>query len=174
MARVEQIGVAIGALGAMLILMALFPSVTGLAPTPGLGVIQLFVFLMGLSWFIFGALFYVKFAYYPHDKSTLMQQIGTRLAFTGLVLATMAALPDALGFGSHGVGAEQESYFGPLQAAGVLGGFFMACIGVLVYAVSGPLDNDQSNAEAAPDETLAEDAEDQREENTGDGAEEVD
>jgi hypothetical protein len=167
MARVEQIGVAIGALGAMVILMALFPGVTGLAPTPGLGLIQLFVFLVGYSWFIFGALFYVKFAYYPGEKSTLMQQIGTRLAFTGLVLATMAALPDALGFGSHGVGTEEGSYFGPLQAAGVLGGFFMSCIGVLVYAVTGPLDNDRSATEIDPD--LSGDGED----DGGDGTEET-
>ena len=105
MARVEQIGIAVGALGAMLMLMALYPSVTGLVPTPGLGVIQIFVFLVGFSWFIFGALFYAKFAFYSRVKSTLSQQIGTRLAFTGLVLAAMAALPDALGFGTHGVGA---------------------------------------------------------------------
>lgn len=154
MARVEQIGIAIGALGAMLILMALFPRVTSLTPTPGLGVIQIFVFLVGFSWFIFGALFYAKFAFYPRVQSTLLQQIGTRLAFTGLVLAAMAALPDALGFGTHGVGTEQENYFGPLQAAGVLSGFFMSCIGVLVYAVTGTLEDNEQNTETAPEAGL--------------------
>lgn len=162
MARVEQIGIAVGALGAMLILMALFPSVTGMVPTPGLGVIQIFVFLVGYSWFIFGALFYVKFAFYARTKSTLLQQIGTRLAFTGLVLAAMAALPDALGFGSHGVGTEQLNFFGPLQAAGVLGGFFMSCIGVLIYAITGVLEDEQQPDESgdpATDEEIDTEAE---------------
>ena len=164
MARVEQIGIAVGALGAMLMLMALYPSVTGLVPTPGLGVIQIFVFLVGFSWFIFGALFYAKFAFYSRVKSTLSQQIGTRLAFTGLVLAAMAALPDALGFGTHGVGADQENFFGPLQAAGVLSGFFMSCIGVLIYAVTGILENgDHPEESGTDDRTLDNDAIDEDE-----------
>ena len=152
MARVAQIGIAIGALGVMLMLMALFPGVTGLAPTPGLGVVQIFGFLAGFSWLIFGALFYVKYAFYATEKSNLSQQIGVRLALTGLVLAVLSGLPDALGFGSHGAGTEDESYFGPLQAIGVLASYAVSCFGVLVYALAGTPPSIDAPEDVVPDE----------------------
>jgi hypothetical protein len=138
MARVAQIGIAIGALGAMLMLMALFPGVTGRPPTPGLGAVQMFAFITGYSWFIAGALFYVKFAYYVEIESNLAQQIGTRLAFTGLVMATLAGFPDSLGFGSHGASTGDVDHFGYLQTIGTLASYFLSCIGVLIYALTGP------------------------------------
>lgn len=137
MARVAQIGIAVGALGAVLTLMSLFPGVTGLDPTPGMGIIQIFGVLIGLHLLILGALFYVKFAFFHNRSATLMQQIGIRLALTGLVLGTMASLADPLGFGSHGASAGTDDLFGELQAASIIGSYFMACIGVLVYAITG-------------------------------------
>lgn len=137
MARIGQVGAAVAALGAMLMLMALYPGVAGLEPTPGIGVVQLSGALCGLVWFIAGALFYVKLVFYAESKSTLSQQIGTRLAFTGIVLSVIAAFPDALGFGTHGAGTPDPDYFGSLQATGVMLGYFVACLGVLVYAVTG-------------------------------------
>ena len=137
MARVAQIGIAVGALGAMLMLMALFPGMTGRPPTPGLGPVQMFGFLTGFSWLVAGALFYVKFTFYVDVKSNLAQQIGTRLVFTGLVLAALAGFPDSLGFGSHGASTGDVEHFGYLQTTGTLGSYFLACIGVLVYALAG-------------------------------------
>jgi hypothetical protein len=136
-------------LGAMLTLMGLFPGFTGLDPTVGIGIVQIFAMLIGFSLLILGALIYVKFTFYSTSRSNLMQQIGTRLAMTGLVLASMAALADVLGFGSHGVvtnldGAtgNTDIFLGRAQAIGILVNFLIASLGVLIYAISGDPDHD--------------------------------
>lgn len=152
MSRISQIGIALGMLGAMIMLMGLFPGITGVSPTSGVGIVQIFVVLMGFTLLIFGALVYVKFAFYASDPSTLMQQIGTRLALTGLVLAGIAALADALGFGSHGAQFTEFEFLGPVQGAGILGSFMLSCIGVLVYAIGGNLEDD--DAESPPDDDI--------------------
>lgn len=137
MARLSQVGIALGALGVVLMLMGLFPGVTGLDPTPGIGLLQIVALLIGFSWFIFGALIYVKYTFYINTPATLTQSIGTRLAMTGLVLAAMMGLADALGYGSHGPQFNGEAYLGQLQAAGIIVSYILSSIGVLVYAVAG-------------------------------------
>ncbi len=137
MERVGQIGIAIGTLGAILLLMGLFPGVTGLDPTPGIGVIQLVVVLSGFTLFIMGALIYVKYTFYAYDEANLTQLIGTRLAMTGVLLAGLFSLADAFGFGSHGVEFSIENFLGPLQIIGIVTSYAIACIGVLVYALGG-------------------------------------
>ena len=147
MTRIAQVGIAITTLGIMITIMGLFPGVSGLSPTPGIGLVQLFVVLGGFTLLISGALMYVKFAFYATKSSNLAQQIGTRLAMTGLVLAAMSGLADSLGFGTHGSDATGDFFLGPVQAAGILGSFIMACIGVLVYAVGGrPEDTRKASA----------------------------
>jgi len=137
MVRVSQLGIAVGALGAMLAFMGVFPAVTGLPPTVGVGIVQIFAILLGFSLLIFGALLYVKFTFYANSHSNLGQQIGTRLAMTGLVMAAMASLADVLGFGSHTNTAESVILMGPLQAIGMIFSYVISSIGVLVYAVAG-------------------------------------
>jgi hypothetical protein len=141
MGRLAQVGIAIGALGVVLMMMGLFPGVTGLDPTPGVGITQIFAVLVGFSWFIFGALVYVKYTFYLHTTANLIQQIGTRLAMTGLVLASMAGLADALGYGSHGQAFSTPDVLGPFQAAGMIISYVLSCVGVLVYAVGGQPDD---------------------------------
>jgi hypothetical protein len=137
MARFAQIGIALGTLGTVLMLMALYPGMTGLDPTPGIGVVQVFIMLLGFSLLILGALLYAKLAFYTGIASNLAQQIGTRLALTGIMFAAMAGLADLLGFGSHGVAIESENFLGKLQAVGILGSYTISCLGVLIYAVAG-------------------------------------
>lgn len=137
MGRLAQVGIAIGALGVVLMMMGLFPGVTGLDPTPGIGITQVFALLLGFSWFIIGALIYVKYTFYLHSRSNLTQQIGTRLSMTGLVLAAMTGLADVLGYGSHGPEFDTADVLGELQAAGIILSYTIACLGVLVYAVGG-------------------------------------
>lgn len=137
MTRLAQVGIAIGALGLMIAIMGLFPGITGLDPTPGIGIAQLFGILTGFTLLISGALFYVKFAFYSSRKSTLLQQIGTRLAMTGLVFAPIAGLADSLGFGSHSIPTTGDLFLGPLQALGIVGSFLISCIGVMIFALGG-------------------------------------
>ena len=139
MSRISQVGIALGTLGAVIMLMGLFPGVTGVEPTAGMGIVQIFVALAGFTLMIIGALIYVKFAFYSNRTATLAQMIGTRLALTGLILAAITGLADALGFGSHGAEFTEFEFLGPLQGAGIIGSYMMSCIGVLIYAVGGDM-----------------------------------
>ena len=145
MIGLAQLGIAIGALGMMLTFIGLFPGVIGFAnPVAGVGIVQFSAILSGFTVLIFGALMYVKFSFYVGRPATLSQQIGVRLAWTGLVLAGMVGLADVLGFGSHPRVEGADVFFGSLQAAGTLGGFFMSSIGVTIYALTGtPPVNDE-------------------------------
>lgn len=142
MVRLAQVGIALGALGGVLTLMCLFPGVTGINPAAGIGTVQIFGILVGFSLLIFGALIYVKFAFYVRQPSTLTQQIGIRLALTGLVFAALAGLADALGFGSHPRVEHADTYFGAWQAAGVVGSFLLSSVGVLIFALMGEPEED--------------------------------
>jgi hypothetical protein len=142
MPRIAQFGIALGALGAVLTFMGLFPGVTGLRPTVGIGIMQIFSILIGFTLLILGALIYVKFTFYTLKQANLAQQIGIRLALTGLLFAAMTGLSDVLGFGSHPIEAPEGILFGVLQAFGIIGSFAIASIGVLLYAISGNPDDE--------------------------------
>ncbi len=142
MPRIAQFGIALGALGTVLAFMGLFPGVTGLSPASGIGIVQIFTVLVGFTLLIFGALIYVKFTFYVGRPANLAQQIGIRLALTGLLFAAMTGTADVVGFGSHISSTNSEPLFGFLQAVGIIGSFILAALGVLLYAVSGNLDDD--------------------------------
>ena len=139
MVRVGQIGIALGALGIVLTLMGLFPGVTGLLPTPGIGALQLVTVLAGFGLLIAGALIYAKFTFYLNCRANLSQQIAVRLSLTGLLLAGMASMADVLGFGTNVRTETSDIFFGSWQAIGLIGGFGVAALGVLLYAVTGPV-----------------------------------
>lgn len=137
MARVAQFGIALGALGLLILIMGVFPGVTGRAPTPNVGLVQLMALLTGWSLIAFGALIYAKFTYFPNTLSTLVQQIGSRLALTGIVFAAMCGLADVLGFGSHAGVLAGDVVIGRFQIAGIIGSFLLSSIGVLLYVIGG-------------------------------------
>lgn len=140
MARIAQFGIAVGALGVMLTFMGLFPGVTGIEETGGVGPLQIFTILAGFTLLIAGALIYVKFTFYLGHPANLAQQIGIRLALTGLIFAAMGGLADILGFGSNPP-TSGDIYLGPWQAIAMVGSLFIASLGVLVYAVTGEADS---------------------------------
>ncbi len=142
MPRIAQFGIALGALGTVLTFMGLFPGVTGLSPARGIGIVQIFTMLMGFTLLIMGALIYVKFTFYVGHPANLAQQIGIRLALTGLLFAAMSGSADIVGFGSHGSVTSSEPLFGMLQAIGIIGSFIIAALGVLLYAIGGSIDSD--------------------------------
>lgn len=138
MAKLSQAGIAIVVLGAVIALIGLFPSVTGIESVSGIGILQVLVILTGFSILIGGAYLFVQSAYYPGVKHNLAQQIGLRLSLTGLVIAVASGFADVLGFGSHPVGLEgQRPFLGIYQAAGLIGGFVIASIGVIIFALMG-------------------------------------
>lgn len=137
MSRFGQVGIAIGALGIMIAIMGLFPGITGVEATPGIGVVQVMMLVVGDALLVFGALIYLKFTFYLNTTANLVQQIGVRLSLTGLVFAAIAGLADILGFGSHLRTESSDILFGTLQAIGLLASLLLTSIGVLIYAVSG-------------------------------------
>lgn len=137
MPRVAQFGIALGTLGAMLTLMGLFPGITGLEPTLGIGLVQVFVIVLGLSVLLVGGLFYVKFAFYAFEPNTLAQQIAVRLALSGIVFMVLTGLADVFGFGSNPRIPGSDIVIGPLQTIGLIGSFAIGSIGVILYALFG-------------------------------------
>lgn len=137
MNRFGQVGIALGALGVMIALMGLFPTITGVEVTAGIGIVQIFLLLVGYGMLIFGAITYAKFTFYLGIPSTLAQQIGIRLALTGLLFAALSGLSDILGFGSHVRTETRDIYLGWLQMMGILASFAVSSFGVILYAVAG-------------------------------------
>ena len=135
--RFAQVGIALGALGVMLCLMGLFPGVTGAKPTAGIGLVQVIMVLVGYSLLIMGALVYLKYTFYLDVPSTLVQQIGTRLALTGILFAALSGLADLFGFGTHIRDDVVDIFFGQLQMVGILASFGMSSLGVLIYVLAG-------------------------------------
>jgi hypothetical protein len=140
MVRVAQFGIVLGALGFILLVMGLFPGVIGRPPTPGVGLVQLLLILVGFGLLVMGALLYVKFTFYTTVPSNLTQQIGSRLGLTGIVFSTICGLADVLGFGSNGTIIAGDVVIGQLQIAGIIGSFFISSIGVLLYTIAGDPD----------------------------------
>jgi hypothetical protein len=135
--RWVQVGIAVGALGAVLTLIGLFPTLTGFDPTPGIGLLQIITILAGFCLIILGALIFVQSTFYPHVRHNLAQQIGIRLSLTGLLGAAAAGLADVLGYGSNVPTPTQRPILGPYQAIGLVGGFVIAAAGVLIFAMMG-------------------------------------
>jgi hypothetical protein len=142
MIGIGQFGIVVAALGVVLALMGLFPSVTGIQVAAGVGVVQFVSILLGFALLDFGALMYVRFTIYAKVATNLIQQIGVRLTLTGLVLASLTGLADFLGFGSHAREAGSDVFFGQLQALGLVGSLLISALGVMIYAVTGNPPND--------------------------------
>ncbi|GAB1422490.1 hypothetical protein MASR2M15_27240 [Anaerolineales bacterium] len=140
MERFGQVGIAIAALGITLAFMGLFPGITGAEPTRGIGIVQVMLWLTGYFLLMLGAIIYVKFTFYLNQSRTLGQDIGVRLALTGLLFAGIFGFADIFGFGSHLRSATSDIFLGQWQAFGILASFTISVIGILMYSMLGQLD----------------------------------
>lgn len=141
MDKLSQFGIAVGTLGGVITLMGLFPGVVGLEQTGGIGVLQILVSLTGFSVLILGAYIFVQSTYYPGIKHNLAQQIALRLSMTGLIIAASCGLADILGFGSHPPIPGERPLLGTWQLFGLIGGFVLASVGVIIFALMGRIDH---------------------------------
>lgn len=142
MERQTQLAIALLTLGGVIAFMGLFPGTIGLDQAAGVGLFQMTVILGGLSLLILGAIAFVQTNYYPGREHSLGQQIGVRLALTGLVIALASGYADSIGFGSHPPIGDQPSLLGPIQVFGLIGGFLLASVGVILFAILGEQDPD--------------------------------
>lgn len=152
MERYSETSITVGALGVVITLIGLFPGIIGLESVPGIGVLQVFVILVGFALLFLGAYIFVHQAFYAGKRRTLAQDIGIRLTLTGLVIAGAAGLADVLGFGSHPPTPSTRPLLGKLQAAVFVGGFLIASSGVVFYALFGP--REEPPPDGADDDTL--------------------
>lgn len=154
MEKYGQISITIGALGIVIVLIGLFPGITGVKTTPGIGVLQVLIILLGFCILFTGAYLFVKKAFYSGMPTTLAQDIGIRLTLTGLVIAGAAGLADVLGFGSHPSTPTSRPLMGRLQTLAFIGNILVASSGVVIYALFGPhpqnSDHSDTSSETPP------------------------
>jgi multisubunit Na+/H+ antiporter MnhG subunit len=77
----------------VLALMGLYPGLTGVEPTVGIGIVQVFMLLSGYALLLFGAIVYVRFTFYWRAEINLAQQIGLRLVLRACSLVRWRAYP---------------------------------------------------------------------------------
>jgi hypothetical protein len=152
MEKYSQISITIATLGVMIVLIGLFPGITGFQTTSGVGVLQVLVVLLGFSILFTGAYLFAKQAFFPGLPNTLGQDIGIRLTLTGLLIAAAAGLADVLGFGSHPSTPTSRPLLGTLQAIAFIGGILVASSGVIIYVLSGPSPEDGDENHSTPPE----------------------
>jgi hypothetical protein len=130
--RLARFGVAIVVFGFFFFLIGVFPDLIRLGITPGIGLLQIGAFLVGISIMTLGAYIYAYATRHRAMPRRLREDIGLRLMATGLVIAYATGFADVLGIGSH-FGAERP-LFGLWQAAGVALGVFIIITGIILYA----------------------------------------
>jgi hypothetical protein len=136
MSRLAQLGVFCIVLGGIILFLGLFPFAVDADDAPGIGLVQIIGILTGLFLLVLGAYVVVYAMMHRGRPRTLLGDVGIRMGLTGLVFAAAATLADILGFGSHSSGS--GPLLGWLQAAGMLIGFLISALGVLIYGMTRP------------------------------------
>ena len=120
-------------------MIGLFPGITGAEPKSGIGILQVIIILMGMMLIVSGSTILIKASLYSDAPANLMQRIAVRLSLTGLLFSASVGLADVLGYGSNPTIDENVfPILGPYQAWGMVIGFGIAALGVLVFGVAGP------------------------------------
>ena len=130
--RLAQAAVAVVAAGFVIFIIGLFPGLLELDATPGIGLLQIGVFLFGLTLMTLGSYIYLYATRHRGQPTRLRQDIGVRLMATGVIIAYASGFADVLGIGSQ-YGAERP-LFGPMQAAGVALSILIIVIGMFLYS----------------------------------------
>jgi hypothetical protein len=94
------------------------------------GFVQMAVLLVGLG-LICGGGFVGLSALWGKVQRSIMADIGLRLIGTGYVIAVFSGMADVFGMGAQTL-PDDNPYFGPLQATGVLIGQFVIAAGFLM------------------------------------------
>ncbi len=127
-----RLGVASVGAGFVLFLVGLFPESLSLDFTLGLGLLQITLFLVGISAMTLGAYIYMYATRHRAMPRRLREDVGVRLMATGIVVAYTTGLADVIGIGTHF--GQQQPFFGPVQAWGVALGLFLIIVGIGLYS----------------------------------------
>jgi hypothetical protein len=130
--RLARFAVAVIVLGFVVFVLGIFPELIRLDITPGIGLLQIGLFMAGLSLMTLGGYIYAYATRHRALPRRLREDVGVRLMATGLVIAAATGFADVLGIGSH-FGADRP-LLGPLQALGICLGILVIGVGVILYA----------------------------------------
>jgi uncharacterized membrane protein len=116
-------------LGLLVFLIGLNPDLVGMNRSPAVGFVQVGVWLVGLGVALIGG--YAALRVVRNGRpTTLLSDVGLRLAATGYVIAGAASLADFIGIGSHTIRA---LVFGKIQVAGLVVGVLLILVGLTLY-----------------------------------------
>lgn len=118
--------------GFFIFLFGVFPGVIQLELTEGMGIVQIGVFLFGITVMTLGAYLYLHATRHQPEPRRLREDVGVRLMATGLVVCYTTGFADLLGIGSH-FGAERP-LFGAIQGLGVAFGVLIIVAGIFIYS----------------------------------------
>lgn len=122
-------------LGLVFIFLSLAADVLGVDRTPGFGMIQMFLLLLGITFWTGGAFIYLQ-GIRKNVSRSLQASIGSRLAATGLIFAYAAGLADLLSIGTHPHPDYERPFVGWLQIFGLTLGIISILAGLLLFYTS--------------------------------------
>jgi len=115
--------------GLLIFFIGINPGLIGMNRSPAVGFVQVGVWLTGLGILLIGV--YAALRVVRNGRqTTLLNDVGLRLAATGYVVAAAASLADFIGIGSHTIRALT---FGKIQVAGLTIGVLFMVIGMVLY-----------------------------------------
>jgi hypothetical protein len=130
--RLAQAAIVVVALSFVITLIGLFPNLINLDITPGIGLAQISIFLIGLAGLTLGSYIYLYATRHRAQPARLREDIGVRLMATGVIIACASGFADVLGIGSqHSL---ELPLIGPLQAAGVALSILIIVLGIFLYS----------------------------------------
>jgi hypothetical protein len=120
-------------IGILLCVASLAADNLGFDLTPGFGVLQMFLLLLGISCLTVAGYVYLYSLRSRDAPRSLQADIGIRLSATGLVLAYVAGLADLFRIGTHVMPNFERPYVGLLQLGGLLLGIVTIIAGMALY-----------------------------------------
>jgi hypothetical protein len=130
--NLARVGMGLIVLGFVIFIFGRFPGLLNLDFTPDIGIVQIAVFLFGITLMALGAYIYMYATRHRAEPRRLREDVGLRLMATGVVITYVTGFADVLGIGSHF--GQERPLFGALQAWGVALGVFVILAGILVYS----------------------------------------
>jgi hypothetical protein len=123
-------------LGLALIVVAALAEFLDLGLTPGFGVLQTLVFLLGVTSLTIAGYLYLSKRRPADAPRSLQADIGIRLSLTGLVLSYVCGFADLIRIGTHVQPEFDRPFIGPLQLSGLALGLLLILAGMGLYASS--------------------------------------
>lgn len=135
LSRMARFAVALIVAGFFIFVIGVFPDIIRLNLVPGIGVIQILVFLSGIGLMSFGGYLYTYATRQRARQRRLRHEVGVRLVATGFVFCVVSATADLIGIGSHNL-PDGAPYFGLWQSGGVLLGVLVIIFGLFLYGMT--------------------------------------